>query len=153
MSSLIKLGVIGYRNQAAKLISIVENQSMAEIKFIYHPTKSNNDPRFTNDFSDLFDCDAIIIASPNHTHFEYIEKFVKNFNGYIFCEKPPVTNLPDLEKLKNLEQKNKNKLFFNFMLRFGKINGILEHYLNSKEIGKIISIDVIASKGLAFKKE
>ena len=96
---VLNLGIIGYRNHAGKLISFLEKNSECEINYIYHPTKSLDD-RFTNNFSNLYDCDAVIIASPNKTHYEYIEKLTKNFNGYIFCEKPPVTNNEELIKEK-----------------------------------------------------
>lgn len=153
MSSLITVGIIGYRKQAAKLISLLEENSDCEIKFIYHPTKSINDKRGTNNFSDLYDCDAVVIASPNDTHFDYIEKLCKNFDGYIFCEKPPVTNFIELEKLQSFDEKDKTRIFFNFMLRFGKINQTLKNRLGSDEIGEIVHIDVVGTKGLAFKEE
>ena len=86
---VLNFGIIGYRNHAGKLISFLEKNSECKINCIYHPTKSLDD-RFTNNFSDLYDCDAVIIASPNKTHYQYVEKLTKNFNGYIFCEKPPV---------------------------------------------------------------
>ena len=35
----IKLGIIGYRNHAAKLLSILENKPGVTINTIYHPDK------------------------------------------------------------------------------------------------------------------
>ena len=77
----IKLGIIGYRNQAAKLLSILQNKQDVTVKSIFHPDKKIDDPRFTNDFKDILDSDAVIIASPNHTHFEYIKKLTKKSQG------------------------------------------------------------------------
>ena len=149
---VLNLGIIGYRNHAAKQISHIAERTDCKINFIYHPTKQL-DERFTNNFSDLYDCDAIIISSPNKTHFEYIEKLSKNFQGYIFCEKPPAINQYELEKLDKFPSNLKQKIFFNFNLRFSDLNDLIKQEINSKELGQIIHIDIFASKGLAFKKE
>jgi len=149
---VLNLGVIGYRNHAGKLISFLEKNSECKINYIYHPTKSLDD-RFTNNFSSLYDCDAVIIASPNKTHYEYIEKLTKNFKGYIFCEKPPVTSFTELENLEKMPTKWKQKIFFNFMLRFSDLSDIIKNKINSDELGTIIHIDIHDAKGLAFKKE
>ena len=149
---VLNFGIIGYRNHAGKLISFLEKNSECKINCIYHPTKSLDD-RFTNNFSDLYDCDAVIIASPNKTHYQYVEKLTKNFNGYIFCEKPPVINNEELKKLEKLTNKWKQKIFFNFNFRYSELSGIIKKRINSKELGNIIHIDICGTKGLAFKKE
>ena len=151
--SSITLGVIGYRNHSKKLISIIEKLELSEIKYVYHPTKKIDDVRGTNQFDKLLECDAIIIASPNKTHFEYLKKIIHNFKGYVFCEKPPVTEQVQLEELKKISKDQKSKIFFNFMMRYGKINHTLKEKFNSSDLGHIIRIDVQASKGLAFKKK
>jgi predicted dehydrogenase len=150
---VLNLGIIGYRNHAAKLISYIEERSDCKINFIYHPTKQLEDKRFTNNFSDLYSCDAVVISSPNHTHFEYIKKLTKNYNGYIFCEKPPVTNYNELEKLNNLPSNQKQRIFFDFVFRFSNLNDLIKQEICSEELGQIIHIDIFSSKGLAFKKE
>jgi len=47
----------------------------------------------------------------------------------------------------------KQKIFFNFMLRFSDISDLIENKINSDELGTIIHIDIHDAKGLAFKKE
>lgn len=154
----IKLGIIGYRNHASRLISLCAQIESCKIEFIYHPTKSLDDQRFTNNFSDLLNCDAVIIATPNHTHFEYIKKLLENFNGYIFCEKPPVTSLNDIETLVKLPTKTKEKVFFNFNHRFSRLGKIIENIQehmdsSSTQIGNIIHINFVMNHGLAFKEQ
>jgi predicted dehydrogenase len=149
---VIKLGIIGYRNHVERLVEVLQKRKDCKIEYFYHPTKKIKNSKITNNFKDLFLCDAIIISSPNSTHCEYIKKLEKNYSGYIFCEKPPATNLFELKKLKNLNLKFKSKIFFNFNYRFSNFNKIINKNLNSKKLGKIINVNIISSHGLAFKK-
>ena len=72
----VKIGIIGYQNHAMRLLSLLEERDDCEISSIYHPEKSINDSRGTKNIDDLYKCDAVLIASPNHTHFTYIEKYL-----------------------------------------------------------------------------
>jgi predicted dehydrogenase len=149
----IKLGIIGYRNQAAKLLSILENKPNVIINTIFHPDKKIDDSRFSNNFSDILDSDAVIIASPNHTHFNYIEQLLKGFSGYIFSEKPPVTSGEELAKLNSKSSNDKARIFFNFNLRFGELNEVIENNINSESMGKIMNLQIIHTHGFAFNEK
>ena len=148
----IKIGIVGYRNHAKRLISLVDENQNCELSYIFHPIKKIEHEKFTNNFSDLLECDAIIISSPNDTHFDYLMR-LKNFTGYIFCEKPPVVNSNELEILERFDKSQKTRIFFNFNYRFSNFNEILKKSINSEELGDIIFIELISSQGLAFKKE
>jgi len=148
---VIKLGIVGYKNHAERLGKIIHSMKIYQVKF-YHPTKKNKN--ITNNFQDLLELDAVIISSPNSTHYEYIKKLIKNnYSGYIFCEKPPAINKIQLNYLKKLNKNIKSKIFFNFNYRFSNFNKILKENLNSKKIGKVIYVSFISSHGLAFKKQ
>ena len=148
-----KIGIIGYRNHASRLIDIINEIDGCFVNLIFHPNKISEDKIFTNNLSDLFTCDAIFISSPNQTHFEYLKKLFAEYDGYIFCEKPPVISIPQLDFLRNTRTTIKNKLFFNFNYRFSKINDCLVKTKQSENIGKINHINIIATQGLAFKDE
>ena len=150
---VIKIGIIGYRNHALRLINIIEKIPECKITHIYHPIKSLEDSRFTNNLSDMYDSDCILICSPNQTHFPYLRKLLDEFKGYIFCEKPPIVSLTELNELQKLSIYEKQRIFFNFNFRFSHIADVLKNCLTSEKIGKIIHINIIASQGLAFKKE
>ena len=144
--------MIGYRNHAKRLISLVEENENCELSYVFHPTKEIEHEKATRKFSDLLDCDVVIISSPNKTHFEYLMQ-LKDFSGYIFCEKPPVVNSDELESLERFDKTQKNRIFFNFNYRFSKFNEILRENINSDEIGNIVFVELISSQGLAFKDE
>lgn len=148
----LKIGLIGYRNQAERLIDIIKSRADSKLECIYHPTKKFDDSLFTNRFDDLLVCNAIIISSPNDTHYKYLTK-LQNFDGYIFCEKPPVTSINELEKLRKNTESKYAKIFFNFNHRFSKFSNILRNKEIIEHLGIINHIQIISTHGLAFKKE
>ena len=148
-----KIGFIGYRNHAKKLLDIVEENVGFEVSQIYHPSKNIDDSRITNNLKDLYECDGVFIASPNNTHSEYLEKIVENSNCLIYCEKPPVTSSEGIEYLEKLTSEQKKRIFFGFNLRFSEFNDLLKEYSKSEKLGKIIQINIITSQGLAFKEK
>lgn len=148
-----KIGFIGYRNHAKKLLDIVEKENGVEVSQIYHPTKNIDDSRITNNLKDLYGCDGIVIASPNTTHFEYLKEIIENSNCLIYCEKPPVTSSDGINYLKKLTSGQKKRIFFGFNLRFSEFNDLLKEYSGSEKLGKIIQINIITSQGLAFKEK
>ena len=111
------------------------------------------DSRFTNNLSDMYDSDCILICSPNETHYKYLKKLLDEYTGYIFCEKPPAVTVSELNELQKLSISEKQRGFFNFNYRFSNLADILKDLLNSEKIGKIIHINIIASQGLAFKQK
>jgi len=149
---VVKIGFIGYRNHAKRLMKIFEENKNCKIQYVFHPKKIIKHPNFTSKFLDLFSCDAIIISTPNETHFQYLKK-LKNFNGYIFCEKPPVVTTQEIKYLKELSTMKKQKIFFNFNFRFRKLSENIKKTIQTKKIGNIIHIDIISTHGFAYKKE
>jgi len=147
-----KIGFIGYKGHAKKLLDLVESGDF-EVSKIYHPTKNLDDPRSTNNLKDLYDCDGVVIASPNNTHFEYLQDIIENSNCLIYCEKPPVTSLDGINYLEGLTSEQKKRVFFGFNLRFSELNDLLKKYSRSEKLGKIIQINIITSQGLAFKEK
>ena len=95
-----------------------KNFKKKKISFeIYKPkNKSSLDAEFYNRIKKF---DIFFITSPNTTHFKYLHNLSEK---YIFCEKPPVSKLEDLNKLRKM---NTGKIYFNFNLRFSKIVEIL----------------------------
>jgi predicted dehydrogenase len=112
---VLRVGAIGYRHHAATIIDLVNRSGKASVERIYHPSKTIDVLGATNRLDDLLDCDAILILSPDRTHFEYLEFFTKKCDAYIFCEKPPATTRSELEAL---WARSGDRVFFNFNFRF-----------------------------------
>ena len=150
---ILQIGIIGYRNHALRLIQLVSQNEYSEVKVVYHPYKKLDLPCATNRIQDLYQCDAIVISSPNQSHFGYIVRFLKHYKGYIFCEKPPVNSLADLQRLSNIPCSDKNRVYFNYNYRFELLNSILNDSIYLKKLGSILHIEILSAHGLAFKKE
>ena len=82
----MKITIIGYKNHALRLKSILNKLGYDNVVNYNHHT----------DWDHRDDSDAYFISSPNETHGEWLDK-LKEKDKYIFCEKPPATNLEDLD--------------------------------------------------------
>jgi len=158
----IRIGFIGYKGHTVRLIKIFEKNKKCKITHFYHPKKNIDLKQIsiankaklivTKNLKDLYLCNAIVISSPNHTHFAYLKKLIENYNGYIFCEKPPVSNIKELKMLTKFSVKDKQRIYFNFNMRFSFLNEILKTFPKKYNLGKPIRISIIAGHGLALKK-
>jgi len=149
----LKIGIIGYRNHAQRLIKLISKNKDCELKAIYHPNKKLDHELSTNNIDDLFECGAVLICSPNQTHFNYILTLLDNFDGYIFCEKPPVCCLAHIETLLKLKNKDKCRTYFNYNFRFSHLNNIINDFYYLQKIEKIQYINIFQGHGLAFKND
>jgi len=140
---MIKVAVIGNGTQSKRIQKILKKLKYAFL--IYKP--SNKKQNNILNFEKIKKCNVIFICSPNNSHIDYIKKL--NLNRFIFCEKPPVSKIKDLNYLKKL---NAKKIYFNYNFRFLKISEILSN-LKRYKLGKLIYANIITTKGLAAKKE
>jgi predicted dehydrogenase len=147
------VGLIGYRNHAEKLLKILKKNPAVSVDAIFHPSKVFEDANGTNYLSALFPLDAIIISSPNQTHYEYLSTLLEKSNCYLYCEKPPVTSIKDLDQLSILPEKMKQRIYFGFNYRFNYLSSILSDAEWMKPLGKLIHISVVSTHGLAFNEQ
>ena len=114
----MKITIIGYKNHALRLKSILNKLGYDNVVNYDHHTHWHH-----RDDSDVY-----FISSPNQTHVEWIDK-LKEYDKYIFCEKPPATNLEDIGRLEVLLNK---KLYFNFNYRCSTLVDTAKHYMETK---------------------
>jgi len=148
---MISAGFIGFSNHAERIRKIVELSQRVRTDVVYHPNKKLNHNKYSNEIESLKNCDVVFILSPNQTHFDYLEYFSNEYNGYIFCEKPPVSSLEELEKL-SLLSLNPSRVFFNFQLRFSSLRDLLEKSLIDGSLGEPLNCFISSTQGLAYKK-
>ena len=140
---MIPIGIIGDGGHSKRIQKILRIKKLKF--FIYKPDR----PKYFDktSFEKLKKCKIIFIVSPNHSHYEYINKLHKG--RYIFCEKPPVTNLKDLNRLKKIYN---SKIYFNFNFRFLKISEILKE-AKKYNLGNLLHANLVSSHGLSLKKK
>jgi predicted dehydrogenase len=136
------IAILGNGNHSKRIQKILKKKNYDFI--IYKPIGNLKIDKLN--FSEVKKCKIIFVCSPNDTHFYYINELR---NKYIFCEKPPVTSLKEIQQLKSLDCK---KIYFNFNKRFSKISEVLKDIKNYN-LGDLIYGNLICSHGLAFKKE
>jgi predicted dehydrogenase len=149
------IGVIGYKNQASKIINILKKKKFKLYIYIKNKKKFADEKKvtYTTNLEILKKkCSTIFIASPSKTHIKYIYYFSK-YKKYIFCEKPPFTKLSDYKKLNSLSSASKNKIYFNFNYKFSPFYIYCKKILNDKDYGLPIHFFWHNSHGLAFKKK
>ncbi len=103
---IINIGIIGSGRIARRFVPEARKVSAVNIGYVYNPNPENAKV-FAGDFgleyADNFDAfmsetDAVYIASPHGTHFEYI-KAALNAGKHILCEKPMVLKVSQAEEL------------------------------------------------------
>ena len=154
------VGVIGYQNHSHKIISILsKNKSIKKIfSFCYKKEKikylnKNNKIKileYVSDLSKLNQCKSIFISSSTKTHFEYIKKFLRK-KIYIYCEKPGPTNLKQINFLKKLTKKIKEKIYFGHNLLHSDIFNFLNKVIKKNIYGKPIYAQVNVTNGISYK--
>ncbi len=155
------IGVIGYQNHSYKIISnLSKNKYIKKIySFCYKKEKikylnKNNKIKILEYVSDLKkfnQCKSVFISSATNTHFEYIKKFI-NKKIYIYCEKPGPTSLRQVNFLKKLPKKIKERIYFGHNLLHSDVYNLLSKIMKKKIYGKPLFAQVNITNGISYKK-
>jgi|10_taG_2_1085330.scaffolds.fasta_scaffold91310_2 predicted dehydrogenase len=136
----MKITIIGYKNHSVRLQKLLKGMNLDSVLWNHH----------TDDFSDVVGSDCVLISSPSDTHIKYIKRIIdESPSSYIFCEKPPVTDMDDLKYLINLDINTKRKIFFNFNYRFSHLAKLIKD--TELDLGKPVYFNFVSSHGLALK--
>lgn len=103
-----------------------------------------------SDQIDVVNCHVIFITSPNDTHAQYLAELSKCFNGYIYCEKPPINRSEDLKILDVIDF---SRCFFGFNLRYSGVHDFLSIIKSQFPLGKLLNTHIHHSYPFATKPE
>lgn len=112
---IIRLGIIGTGRIAARMVPEVKYVSGININAVYNPhmesakkfAKQFEMNKYTNDLEELYEeVDAVYIASPHQTHYEYIKNCIKH-HKHVLCEKPMVLKEKQAEELFQIAEENR----------------------------------------------
>ncbi|MBD1379398.1 Gfo/Idh/MocA family protein [Metabacillus arenae] len=85
--------------------------------------------------------DALIVASRDDTHVEYIVNGLA-YDLDVITEKPMVTNVEDVKKVLKAEADSKGKVTVTFNYRYSPIHRKIKELLLEGKIGRITSVDL-----------
>lgn len=152
----LKFGFIGFGNHALRLHDIISSHyEDVEFKLYNHREgyeKALSGMKNVYLLNDLSDCDAVFVSSPNDTHFSYLKDLIENYSGYVFCEKPPVTECSDMAYLDRVTDDIKRRFYFNFNYRFSPYLDSLKHDSEKYALGRLINASIVQGHGLALKE-
>jgi len=130
-----------YNSNRAEIIAVIEpndeRRAIAAEKF-----KIPIERQFTsvNDFYKLGKiCDAIIIASMDRDHYEHTIQALE-LSYHILLEKPISPSPEECLKIQNMANKNGCKVIVCHVLRYTNFFSTIKDIIDSKELGKVISI-------------
>lgn len=98
----------------------------------------------------ISDVDAVFITSPNDTHATYLRDLSNGYDGYIYCEKPPLNQESDLPIFDKIDQE---KVFFGFNYRYSPLHQILAKLAETFSLGPLVNSRIHCSYPFAVKDE
>ncbi len=135
----IKVALIGVGNFGKKRLEALKYTQLFDI-IGYIDTQKRNELGITrlepSDIEDLSSLDALIISSPNHTHFSYLKWALEN-NIHVLCEKPICTNKGEIEILRQLKTKSSSLFKMGSNFSYFPTNLELKKILKNHNYGKL----------------
>ncbi|MCM1121515.1 MAG: Gfo/Idh/MocA family oxidoreductase [Eubacterium sp.] len=113
--NIIRLGIIGTGRIAARMVPEVKYVSGINVDAVYNPhiessrrfAKQFEMNKYTDDLEEFYrEIDAVYIASPHQTHYEYIRSSLLH-HKHVLCEKPMVLKKEQAEEVFRLAEENK----------------------------------------------
>jgi glucose-6-phosphate 3-dehydrogenase len=102
---------------------------------------------------DLYDTsDAIIIASPNDTHYEYALRAIKR-GLHVLCEKPMTTAVNDADELARESRASRGICVVGFNYRFLPVTQLIKKFLDDGELGEIITTNLSFKRDSALRRK
>ena len=157
----MQIGIIGYRNHAARLRTVLQALPHVDTVVVYHPDAERlasadlgaTSPSLTttSQLRDLHGLDAVVVASPTTTHVDYVDALTDQV-GHVYCEKPPAATRAELDRLGAFDEAKKRRTYFNFNYRHTELGKTAKEFLRSGEIGAPVHFSFVSTHGLAFRE-
>ena len=145
----VHLGIIGTGSIARRFVNESDNVNNVQIKVSYNPHAGENEafcekyniPVAANCLDDLYEeCNAVYIASPHYTHYEYAKSALLA-GKHVLCETPFVFSKAQAEELYQIAEKNNLVLMVALKTAYTPAFGHLFSLLKSRMIGDIVEVN------------
>lgn len=145
----VQIGIIGTGSIASRFVQEAENVNSAIITAAFNPNiegckefcEKYHVPVCTDKLEELYgNCNAVYIASPHYTHYEYVKSALNN-GKHVLCETPFVFAKEQAEELYNIAEKNNLVLMVALKTAYTPAFGHLFSLLKSRVIGDIVEVN------------
>lgn len=145
----VRIGIIGTGSIAGRFVPEAKFVSGNTISAAYNPDhaeceafcSANGIPLAARTFEELLDgCDAVYVASPHYTHYEYVKAALEAGKD-VLCETPFVLRLTQAEELYSIAEARQKTLLIAHKTAYCPAFRHLVTMLKSGVIGKIVDIN------------
>ena len=145
----VRIGIIGTGSNAGRFVPEAKFVSGNTISAAYNPDhaeceafcSANGIPLAARTFEELLDgCDAVYVASPHYTHYEYVKAALEAGKD-VLCETPFVLRLTQAEELYSIAEARHKTLLIAHKTAYCPAFRHLVTMLKSGVIGKIVDIN------------
>lgn len=146
---IVQMGIIGTGSIASRFVPEAENVNSAQITVAYNPNQDenkvfcekNNIPVAAQNLDELYkECNAVYIASPHYTHYEYA-KAALMAGKHVLCETPFVFSKGQAEELYQIAEEKQLVLMVALKTAYTPAFGHLFSLLKSRVIGDIVEVN------------
>ena len=146
---IVQVGIIGTGSIACRFVPEAENVNSAQITVAYNPNGSEN-KEFCAKYNiavaaetldELYkECNAVYIASPHYTHYEYAKSALMA-GKHVLCETPFVFSKAQAEELYQIAEEKNLVLMVALKTAYTPAFGHLFSLLKSRVIGDIVEVN------------
>ncbi len=145
----VRIGIIGTGSIARRFVPEAKFVSGNTISAVYNPDRmeceafrtAHDIPLAARTFDELLSgCDAVYVASPHYTHFEYVKEALKAGKD-VLCETPFVLHLSEAEELYSIADAVRRTLMVAHKTAYCPAFRHLVTMLKSGVVGKIVDIN------------
>ena len=146
---IVQVGIIGTGSIASRFVPEAENVNSAQITGAHNPNGSENKD-FCSKYNiavaaqtldELYgECNAVYIASPHYTHYEYAKSALMA-GKHVLCETPFVFSKAQAEELYQLAEEKNLVLMVALKTAYTPAFGHLFSLLKSRVIGDIVEVN------------
>lgn len=156
----LRVGVIGTRNHAARMLRLALSQPDVGSATVFHPDRerlamaniaTSDTVKTTTDLDELISADAVIVCSPSDTHAAYVARLLDG-DAFILCEKPLAVNHEELTWYRSLASAARRRIFCNLNYVYTDLALHAQKAVATGRLGKAIHAQFTATHGLAFRE-
>lgn len=132
----MNIGIIGF-GKIGKIRASSIKTLRPDANILYYDPFIAGSVKNAEDITNDPNIDIVVICTPNNSHKDLTIQSLKN-NKHVFCEKPPVMNLKEMDEVIEAEKATNKKLIYGFNHRHHESIKKIKEIINSGSFGKTL---------------